>query len=77
MKIIINVVLLALFVSGNAYSADIKSLKHICTTLEENIINSYVVHKKFLVNTTEHKFYKDSYMESAKIYHYLDCSDFR
>ena len=77
MKILIPI-LMALFISGQAYSEDTyKDLKEVCERYEftlvqvNNVITSTKANKKIAKEGEEIlEFY-------AKLYHYLDCSDFR
>ena len=80
MKIIITI-LLALFISSNAFSQDskVKSIKEICSKQEGLVM---------MINKSLERAYKDGSKtriqemsdkleKHAKLYHYLDCNDFR
>jgi hypothetical protein len=79
MKIIITL-LLALFISGQAYSEDeYKSLKEVCLEYENAIIEVRNNMVKFLESNLKSAWDEQDIrlQKYSKIYHYLDCSDFR
>ncbi len=77
MKILIKL-LLALFISGQAYSEDMyKDLKEVCERYEFNIVqlNNVITTKN--ADTEIKKEGEEILQYYSKLYHYLDCSDFR
>ena len=76
MKILITL-LLALFISGQAYAE--QTMKEHCAQLEGDILASVRALEDYSDNPDSKfaKIWKDLYKEKAKLYHYLDCSDFR
>ena len=79
MKILIGF-LLALFISGQAYSKDeYKSLKDVCSEYEDAIVDTRNNMIRFLENNMKAEWDEQDIrlQKYSKIYHYLDCSDFR
>ena len=76
MKILITI-LLALFISGQAYSEyRYKDLKDVCGNYEDRI----VLLNNVITKEADNKIKKEGeeiLQYYAKLYHYLDCSDFR
>ena len=75
MKILITL-LLALFISSQAYAE--QTLKEHCAMLEASILNAYaILQNQPPDNIGAIKIFTMEYNKKSKIYHYLDCSDFR
>ena len=73
MKILITI-LLALFISSNAIANE--GLKNLCESLQYFVVDKYDVYLKE-PDQTRADAIKRIFMEDAKLFHYLDCSDFR
>ena len=72
--------LLALFISSQAYSEDeYKSLKVVCLEYENAIVEVRNNMVKFLESNLKSAWDEQDIrlQKYSKIYHYLDCSDFR
>ena len=72
--------LLTLFISGQAYSEDeYKSLKDVCSEYEDAIVDTRNNMIRFLENNMKAEWDEQDIrlQKYSKIYHYLDCSDFR
>ena len=77
MKYII-ILLTSLFLVSTASAIDysLQTMEEHCAMIENNMLNAYNYYMKATDDITEN-IHKATYHDKAKIYHYLDCSDFR
>ena len=76
MKILITI-LLALFISNSANADNFKSIKDVCEDVERLIIQYKNSEYDASINEEARILSAKYWKENAKLYHYLDCSDFR
>ena len=73
MKILITI-LLALFISSNANANE--DLRNLCGLLQRYVVDAY---DRYLDQETVRNadIIRDELLKDAKLYHYMDCADFR
>ena len=62
--------------NASAIDYSLQTMEEHCAMIENNMLNAYNYYMKATDDITEN-IHKATYHDKAKIYHYLDCSDFR